>query len=83
MPDFIFMLQSSFSGYHLCIFIIVVGKLRMGGLNKIKFVHAQIKLGITDKSVHTHKVQDKILYDSGIGITCVHVSRLPVATPGQ
>ena len=48
------MLQS-FSGYHLCIFVIVLDKLRMGELNKIKFVHAQIKLGVNDKKVHTHK----------------------------
>ena len=82
-PKFTFMLQSSFSGYHLHIFIIVLGKLRMQGLNKIKFVHAQIKLGVTNKSVHTHKVQDKILCDSGIGITWVHVSGVPVATPRQ
>ena len=83
MPNFIFMLRSSLSGYHLCIFIIVLDKLSMGGLNKTKFVHAQIKLGVTEKSVHTHKDQDKTLCDSGIGITWVHVSRLPIAAPRQ
>ena len=35
------------------------------------------------KAVHTHKDQDKILCDSGIRITWVHVSRVPIATPGQ
>ena len=35
------------------------------------------------KAVHTNKDQDKILCDSDIGITWVHVSRLPIATPRQ